>query len=457
MDWLADMAGGKVAFYGANVQQVQRNWEVPTVQGNGAFGIFRIWPCQEFSSRMCVLQQFRCVQSLSWLRAEVAGGLRGTAFMAIFLIISAVVLLFLAPGYWVFAVATFLVTGVLATQHVISADMFRGLVVALAVLGWVWRGYRFWHPVRSAQEQLEERWEQASLREATDPEQTVKTEQRQAKLDAMRARRLAEREGILKENKALLDRVAELLAECSAPVSEILRATKASSGEDVVRPPELFLIVDIMHIILRIGVASGSDMAVVARLFAGVQIRIEPSIRSDYGANEALQKLREFGAKLDNRLEAPAMLPLLASYDKLQGTHLAARAAETYLLVVEAASACCGCSVAVRMIADRYAELLKPFIVSDQGDTNAGKSGATSSGPADRRAACQRCVKSYRILDLPINSGPDAVKSKRRAFVEFLHPDQLGSKTEQARRAAEEQLKNVNEACDHILRDHAAN
>jgi len=384
------------------------------------------------------LQQFRCVQSLSWLRAEVAGGLRGTAFMAIFLIISAVALLFLAPGYWVFAVVTFLIAGVLATHHVISAELFHGLVVALAVLGWVWRGYRFWHPVRSAQEQLEERWEQASLREAADPEQTVKTEQRQAKLDAMRARRLAERDGILKENKALLDRVAELLAECCAPVSEMLRATKAFSGEDVVRPPELFLLGDVMQIILRIVAASGTDITVVARLFAGIQIRIEPSIRSDYGVKEALQKLREFDASIDGRLKTPALVPLLASYDKIQGTYLAAKAAQTYLSIIEAAAACCGRSVAVKMIADAYAELLKPFIASDkwEWDTNGGKSRTASNGRTDRRAACANCVRSYRLLDLPINSGHDDVKAKRRTFAEFLHPDQLGNKSEQARRAA---------------------
>lgn len=56
---------------GANVQQVQRNWKVPAVQGNGTFGISRLWPGQEFSRQMCVLQQFRCVQSLSRLRTEV--------------------------------------------------------------------------------------------------------------------------------------------------------------------------------------------------------------------------------------------------------------------------------------------------------------------------------------------------------------------------------------------------
>lgn len=377
--------------------------------------------------------------------------------MAIFLIISAVALLFLVPGYWVFAVVTFLVTGTLATQHVISGDLFSGLLPALAVGGWLRGGYRFWNRLRSNRHEANWRKEQASLLEVAEQEQKVSEGKTQAKLVALRALRQKEREGILNENKELLDKVAELLDSCGAPVSEMLRATKAVSGEDVVRPPELFLIVDIMQIILRIGVASGPDMAAVARLFAGIQIRIEPSIRSDYGANEALQKLREFDAKMDNSLKTPAMVPLLASYDKLQGTHLASKAAEIYLLIVEAASACCGSSVAVKMIADTYAELLKPFIVLDKGGRNAGQARTNFSGSTDGRAACANCVRSYRLLDLPMNSGHDEVKAKRRTFAEFLHPDQLGSKSEQARHAAEEQLKNVNEACDHILRCRATN
>lgn len=417
------------------------------------------------------------VQSLSRLRTEVAGLAkelkrcvcsRGKATVAIFLIISAVALLFLAPGYWVFAVVTFFVTGILAANHVISGDVFRGLVTALAVGGWVRCGYRFWNRIRSKQQQqanwrteqaslleaAERRREQASLREAAEQEQKVSAEK---KLDALRARRREERQGILNENKELLDQVAEMLASCRAPVLEMLRATKAFSGEDVVRPPELFLLIDIVQIILRIVAASGSDVAVAARLFAGIQIRIEPSIRSDYGINEALQKLREFDASIDRSLKTPAMVPLLASYDKIQGTYLAAKAARTYLSIIESASACCGRSVAVKMIANTYAELLKPFTVSDNWNKNAGQSSTASGGPAGTRAPCANCAQSYRILGLPLKSGPDAVKSKRRAFAEFLHPDQLGSKSEQARRAAEEQLKNVNEACDHILHCQATN
>ena len=65
-------------------------------------------------------------------------------------------------------------------------------------------------------------------------------------------------------------------------------------------------------------------------------------------------------------------------------------------------------------------------------------------------AVCEKCVKSYAILDLSQGAGRDEIK-KKRAFVEFLYPDQLGNKSESARHAAKEQLKRINQACDQIL------
>jgi hypothetical protein len=90
------------------------------------------------------------------------------------------------------------------------------------------------------------------------------------------------------------------------------------------------------------------------------------------------------------------------------------------------------------------------------GDGNAANSRSSSGGDFNSSVGgnvpkCGKCVESYRIVDLPPEAGRDEVKAKRRVFAEFLHPDKLGNKSEQARRAAEQQLKNINEACDQIL------
>jgi hypothetical protein len=91
------------------------------------------------------------------------------------------------------------------------------------------------------------------------------------------------------------------------------------------------------------------------------------------------------------------------------------------------------------------------------GDGNAANSRSSSGGASNSSVGgnfpkCEKCIESYRILDLQPEAGRDEVKAKRRIFAEFLHPDKLGNKSEQARRAAEQQLKNINEACDQILR-----
>jgi len=87
---------------------------------------------------------------------------------------------------------------------------------------------------------------------------------------------------------------------------------------------------------------------------------------------------------------------------------------------------------------------------------NAANSRSSSGGDSNSSVGgifpkCEKCIESYRILDLPPEAGRDEVKGKRRVFAEFLHPDKLGNKSEQARRAAEQQLKNINAACDQIL------
>ena len=65
---------------------------------------------------------------------------------------------------------------------------------------------------------------------------------------------------------------------------------------------------------------------------------------------------------------------------------------------------------------------------------------------------CEECKFYCQVLGLNSTVTTKELQKRRRAFAEVLHPDQLGSKSEEARHAAEEQLKRINEACDHMLR-----
>jgi hypothetical protein len=74
-----------------------------------------------------------------------------------------------------------------------------------------------------------------------------------------------------------------------------------------------------------------------------------------------------------------------------------------------------------------------------------------SGSHSNRKAVCGKCDKAFELIGLSLEASPGDVRQKRRAWAEVLHPDQLGSKSAGARKAAEEQLKIINSACDHIL------
>ena len=141
---------------------------------------------------------------------------------------------------------------------------------------------------------------------------------------------------------------------------------------------------------------------------------------------------------------------MLFRSDKQQGTTLSSKAASTYLSIVSAVSNHCEGSLAAQMVADAYITMLKPYIHEGIGDGYAGKSNASGSH-SNRKPVCGKCYKAFEHIGISLDASPDDVRQKRRAWAEVLHPDQLGSKSAGARKAAEEQLKTINSACDHIL------
>lgn len=379
--------------------------------------------------------------------------------MRVLLPVSAIALLFLAPGYWIFAMAMYIVIAVLSYNQMISNGLAFNLAIILAAIGWLKVGNKFWRrregdvapppPAPSPSDNASGRrgLEEPFVGETEWNKEQVKKRQEERKLQAEYRR-------VQTDNKELLDKVAELILSCGPQAAEMMRAAKALHGLEIVQTERLVQM-DISQILVRIAEASGLGVEAVTGLYFGIQIRIGQDGLRDYTLLGARNDLRDVDTS--GELAKQSMVLLLAAYDQMQGTHLASIVAETYLSIVEAAIARCGTSLAVKMVADAYDASLRRYIVEKSRAESNARASAASGGPADRRAACEHCVKSYRILGLPLNSVPDAVKSKRRTFAEFLHPDQLGSKTEQARHAAEEQLKNVNEACDHILRCRATN
>jgi preprotein translocase subunit Sec63 len=103
------------------------------------------------------------------------------------------------------------------------------------------------------------------------------------------------------------------------------------------------------------------------------------------------------------------------------------------------------------MVADKYTALLSLYIHDSGGDGDAGSSTSSTRNNSDRKSVCEKCVKGYQLLDLPLGASEDEVKQKRVALAQVLHPDHTGGMSKRTRDTAEEQLKSINAACNQIF------
>jgi len=144
------------------------------------------------------------------------------------------------------------------------------------------------------------------------------------------------------------------------------------------------------------------------------------------------------------QLELPGAVSALALVDEHLRSDASALAAQLYLAIAKTAVELCPHSTAAEVLLSVYGQLLMPYAESraseDAGHSTGGK----------EQSSCPKCVDGYRVLDLPLGSSWSLVDDRRLGLTEVLHPDRLGSKSERARFAAEQQLKNINQASDHI-------
>jgi len=109
-------------------------------------------------------------------------------------------------------------------------------------------------------------------------------------------------------------------------------------------------------------------------------------------------------------------------------------------------------SLAAKMVADKYIELLSPYIHESGGNGYAGYSTSSADSQSNRRSVCRKCIEDYGLLGLPVGASKDEIGQRKRDCAEVLHRDKLVEKSERVRNAAEQQLKIVNAVCDRILR-----
>jgi DnaJ-domain-containing protein 1 len=258
-----------------------------------------------------------------------------------------------------------------------------------------------------------------------------------------------ERVASTRDHKELAESFVQLIGSCNVPWDELMRVTGAVNGTD---SSVLFATVvhgNVLQILSVMAKANGSVPFKLGGLFQAVAAQLEPQLYLDLDeCREQITTCRHQPLRLPDAVEA------LSTYDQINGTDLAQKAAVSYWSLVEAAAQCCADSRPTGVITNAYLELLKPFLSTDSsndgsGDFSREKDNGSSNTSSNGR--CPKCVEYYPVLRLKPDASERDIKTAYRDLAQIYHPDRFDGHHERVRRTAEDYLKSVNVAYSHIM------
>lgn len=186
----------------------------------------------------------------------------------------------------------------------------------------------------------------------------------------------------------------------------------------------------------------------------------------------------------NNVVSTPFALSCLALHDRIHGGMRAKRAVSVYgLLVSQLFNAYLRArrddllpAMSAGQVANEYLKLLNAYldgdddVCEDASDDNVNDEQLDDDGedddefdpsgseddesPIGSADLCLECSKAYRLLELPFGAEADEVKKAQRELAKSLHPDVWGQR--RGAGFAEEQLKRINAACDHLTQCQAS-
>ena len=328
------------------------------------------------------------------------------------------VVLFLgAPWYAISTVCLGL--AVIALFH-IDTGVGANVIFTFDFGGYAWVVFKILLTVKEAR-QREEREEQARSAEEAEERWRLKAKKK-------------EQAKICTECGEILHRISDLLSSCESQATDMLRTSRALHGTHSSQAKGL-LLHDMASILLGFHYVVGFGEEYIERLWRGIAGRYAGDDKE-----HDLWSLHDYAKDGD---KPTVLVAVLNTYDKVQNTDLASKAASTYRAIITEIASHCVDSVAVKLVTSAYFDLLSRYI-------REGAQGRRQSHTGDG-GVCSRCVEAYQLLGLPLGATEDELKKKRRAWAEVLHPDQLGGKSDRARDTGEEQLKSINSAYDHIF------
>ena len=239
----------------------------------------------------------------------------------------------------------------------------------------------------------------------------------------------------LRKHQDVVKKFADLTSSCFAAWNQLSRIAKTIRGT---RTPSFAASVkhDVLQILSVFSIANGTVSKDIGRLYQAI-LREWMSGRRDL--EDCLEDINSFEG---DGISLPGTLQVFEISDRSITNNLTSCVAEAYLSLVTAAAKCCDASFAVGAAKAEYIRLLEPYLAGRANDQGAPSEGGIND-------SCQECNEAYQLLELPFGVGKDAVSDAKKEMAKNFHPDAFGNR--RGARVAEEQLKRVNAACDHLL------
>jgi hypothetical protein len=261
-----------------------------------------------------------------------------------------------------------------------------------------------------------------------------------------RKERRLEREGsaAIRKHKDIVERLATLISDCSSAWEQAVRAASALNASSLSRSLPDIVKHDVLQILSGFSAANGDVTAQLGKLFQALSRawKLKLTLR------ESTDQIGVFDRE---RISVPNTVRVMHGCDQLLGNSFPELWADLFSSIVSVAATCCEDSFAVTALSKEYANLLEPYRKRSTDDERASHWNGSGYGnlPDAEASSCSKCASGYDLLELPFGAGRDAVIDAKREMAKNLHPDVWLNK--RGARVAEEQLKRINAACDHLL------
>ena len=252
---------------------------------------------------------------------------------------------------------------------------------------------------------------------------------------------------------SLADQFYRFAINCGPAISEMkdrLKASGSNSSVSEARNPEQIIFWDVMCIGGTFAERSGKVPYPLVFLCTAINVAVMSGNVDPEMVNNAELQNFTFSSLQDWKATGVGetyTLILLAGYDAIYGTRMSLCGSLVFSELVVAAklafqSSCedPSASEEARNVAEEYMALIGTYA----GTTNS----QSDPAPDADRHSCRECEEAYRRLELRFGADIGEVKSAQRELAKNLHPDVWANK--RGVQGAEEQLKQINAACDHL-------